>query len=257
MKVVILAGGQGTRLREETEYRPKPMVNVGPKPILWHIMKTYSHYGLNEFVVCLGYKGEMIKEYFLRYRELANDFTVELGSRKVTLHHAPKEADWKVSLIDTGLNAMTGARIKRVAEYLKGDTFLLTYGDGLCDVNVKELLEFHKEHGKLATVTGVAPPSRFGELIVKGSKVHEFSEKPQTHTGLINGGYFILDRKVLDYISDDEGCIFEKQPLENLAKDGQLMAYSHKGFWQCMDTLRDMQFLNSLWDKGEAPWKVW
>lgn len=257
MKVVILAGGQGTRLREETEYRPKPMVNVGRWPILWHIMKTYSHYGFNDFVVCLGYKGDMIKDYFLRYRIMANDFTVELGKRKVTLHNDSDEAHWKVTLADTGQKAMTGARIKKIQPYIDGDTFLLTYGDGVANVDVAELVKYHRSHGKIATVTGVAPASRFGELLVKGDAVSEFSEKPQTHAGIINGGYFVLDRRVFDYLTDGEDCIFERLPLERLAQDGELMVYRHRGFWQCMDTLRDMQYLNELWEKGEAPWKVW
>ncbi len=258
MKVVILAGGHGTRLREETEYRPKPMVHVGPRPILWHIMKTYSHYGLNEFVVCLGYKGEVIKDYFLRYRIMANDFTIELGKRKLTLHSDSHESRWKVTLADTGAKAMTGARVKRVEPHVKGDVFMLTYGDGVANVDIRALLKFHKAHGKIATVTGVAPASRFGELLLDGGhRVREFSEKPQTHAGVINGGYFVFDRRVFDYLSDDDGCVLEREPLERLAKDGELMMYRHAGFWQCMDTLRDMQLLNSLWESGEAPWKVW
>jgi len=256
--VVILAGGQGTRLREETEYRPKPMVNIGPWPILWHIMKSYSAYGHNNFVVCLGYKGEMIKDYFLNYRLMANDFTLSLDHRKVQIHNERlKESRWKITLADTGLKAMTGSRIKQIEPYVKGDLFLLTYGDGVANVNMKDLIKFHRSHGKIATVSGVMPPSRFGELIVKGDRVIEFGEKPQTHEGVINGGYFVLDRRVFDYLSTDDDCIFERKPLEKLAQQGQLMMYPHKGFWQCMDTLRDMQLLNELWERGEAPWKVW
>jgi len=256
-KVVILAGGQGTRLREETEYRPKPMVNVGRWPILWHIMKSYSSYGHSDFVVCLGYKGDMIKDYFLRYRIMANDFTVELGKREVTMHSDSDEANWKVTLADTGAKAQTGCRVKRIQQYIDGDTFMLTYGDGVANVDIGALLKFHHEHGKIATVTGVAPASRFGELLVQGDQVAEFSEKPQTHSGIINGGYFVLNRKVFDYLADDEDCIFERGPLERLAKAGELMVFKHPGFWQCMDTLRDMQYLNELWEKGTAPWKVW
>jgi glucose-1-phosphate cytidylyltransferase len=257
MQVVILAGGAGTRLREETEFRPKPMVHIGRWPILWHIMKIYSHYGFNNFVTCLGYKGEMIKDYFLRYRIMANDFTIELNKRKVTLHNDSEESKWKVTLVDTGLKSMTGCRLKRIQPHIEGDTFLATYGDGVSDVDIRELVKFHRGHGKIATVTGVAPASRFGELLVDGNRVREFSEKPQTHSGLINGGFFVLDRRIFDYLSSNENCIFEREPLERLAKDGELMVFKHKGFWQCMDTLRDTQYLNELWEKGEAPWKVW
>ena len=258
LPVVILAGGQGTRLREETEYRPKPMVNIGPWPILWHIMKVYSHFGHDQFVVCLGYKGDMIKDYFLNYRLMANDFTVDLNSHKVQIHKERlKESAWSVTLADTGQKTMTGARVKRIEKYVKGDLFLLTYGDGVANVDINSLIQYHKSHGKIATVTGVLPPSRFGELIAKGNRVIEFSEKPQTHEGLINGGFFVLDRKIFTYLNADEDCILERKPLERLAKEGQLMVYPHRGFWQCMDTQRDMQLLNELWERGEAPWKVW
>jgi len=255
--VVILAGGLGTRLREETEYRPKPMVNIGRWPVLWHIMKIFSQSHFNDFVICLGYKGDMIKDYFLQYRMMSNDFTIHLNRRKVDIHNEQGHTPWKVTLADTGIRSMTGSRIKQIQKYVKGDTFLMTYGDGVADIDIKKLLQFHKSHGKLATITGVPPPSRFGELLVEGSRVVEFSEKPQTHRDLINGGFFVLDRKVFDYIDDDETSVFEKKPLERLASKGQLMVYPHKGFWHCMDTLRDMQYLNELWEKGDAPWKVW
>ncbi|HRY30146.1 MAG TPA: glucose-1-phosphate cytidylyltransferase [Elusimicrobiota bacterium] len=257
MKVVLLAGGQGTRLREETEYRPKPMVNIGRWPVLWHIMKIYSHFGFNEFVICLGYKGEMIKEYFLNYRMMANDFTIHLGKHPVAFHNGNNDLNWKVTLVDTGPNAMTGARLKRIQPHIKEDTFMLTYGDGVADIDVRALVKFHRKHGKLATVTGVTPPSRFGELVVRGDRVVEFSEKPQTRAGLISGGFFVLNTKVFDYLTADDDCIFEQKPLEELTKNGQLMVRPHKGFWHCMDTLRDVHYLNSLWDKGDAPWKVW
>lgn len=258
LSVVLLAGGQGTRLREETEFRPKPMVNIGERPIIWHIMKSYSYYGHEHFVVCLGYKGEMIKDYFLNYRLMANDFTLTLNHHKIQTHtERVKESNWKITMAETGVKAMTGARIKRIQPYIKGDLFLLTYGDGVANINIRDLIKFHQSHGKIATVSGVLPPSRFGELIVKGNKVVEFSEKPQTHEGLINGGYFVLNRRVFDYLSTDDDCIFERKPLERLAREGQLMVYPHRGFWQCMDTLRDMQLLNELWERNEAPWKVW
>jgi glucose-1-phosphate cytidylyltransferase len=256
--VVLLAGGQGTRLREETEYRPKPMVNIGHWPILWHIMKIYAHYGYERFIVCLGYKGEMIRDYFLNYRLRTNDITVSLDHNRIKIHNDPlKESRWEITLSDTGLKAMTGTRLKRIEPYINGDTFLMTYGDGVANVDINGLISFHREHGKIATVTGVLPPSRFGELIAKENKVVEFSEKPQTHQGLINGGFFVFNRRIFDYLSSDDDCIFERKPLEQLTREGQLMVYPHRGFWQCMDTLRDMQFLNELWDRGEAPWKAW
>jgi glucose-1-phosphate cytidylyltransferase len=258
LPVVLLAGGQGTRLREETEYRPKPMVNIGPWPILWHIMKSYAHYGHDHFVVCLGYKGDMIKDYFLNYRLRANDITISLHHHRAQVHGERRAEDrWKITLANTGLKAMTGARIKRIEPYIQSDEFLMTYGDGVSDVDIDNLLRFHRHHGKIATVMGVSPPSRFGELIAKGKQVIKFSEKPQTHVGLINGGFFVLNRQIFDYLSSEDDCIFERKPMEQLAQDGQLMVYPHRGFWQCMDTLRDTQYLNELWDRGEAPWKVW
>lgn len=258
MKVVILCGGLGTRLREETEYKPKPMVEVAGKPILWHVMKTYAHYGYTDFVLCLGYKGDVIRDYFYHYETRNSDFTIELGTRNIVTHGFPPEKGWRVTLAETGKSAMTGARVKRVERYLDDDVFLLTYGDGVCDVNIRELVDFHRRHGKMGTVTGVLPPSRFGELLVDQSAVVQFDEKPQMHGGgMINGGYFVFNCTFLQYLSDRDGCILEREPMERLVKDGQLEAFRHKGFWQCMDTYRDMEYLNGLWAKGAAAWKVW
>ncbi len=257
MKTVILCGGMGTRLREETEYRPKPMVDIGGKPILWHIMKIYSHYGFNEFVLCLGYKGEMIKEYFFHYDIMNNNFTIEIGQeKKIQVHNTSTELKWKITLIDTGEKAMTGARVKRIQEYIDTDTFFLTYGDGIGNINIQELLNFHNKHGKIGTVTGVSPLSRFGELIIEGDRVACFSEKPQLVEGWVNGGFFIFNQKVFDYLDDDDSCILERAPLENLAKDGQLMVYKHTGYWQCMDTYRDRELLIKEWESGNPKWKV-
>jgi glucose-1-phosphate cytidylyltransferase len=257
-KVVILCGGQGTRLREETEFRPKPMVEVGGRPILWHIMKTYAHYGLRDFVLCLGYRGNFIKEYFLNYEAMNNDFTVCLGLKnRLEYHGGHDEQDFCVTLADTGVNTMTGGRIKRVQRYVGGDHFMVTYGDGLADVDVDKLLYFHKAHGKLATVTTVRPSSRFGlvQLDDRGL-VSAFAEKPQLD-GWASAGYFVFNRKVFDYIDADESCILEREPLERLAADGQLMAYRHRGFFFAMDTYREYQALNEIWQSGDAPWKVW
>jgi len=258
MKVVLLAGGLGTRLREETEFKPKPMVEVGGKPILWHIMKTYAHYGFKEFVVCLGYRGDVIKNYFLNYEMRANDFTLELGTGKVQVHNSHDEASWTITFAETGLNAMTGSRVAQVEKYIDSDLFMVTYGDGVCDVNIEELVKFHKSHGKIGTVTGVLPPSRFGELETEGNVVKSFAEKPQMHKGgLINGGYFIFNKEFFKYLNKDESCIMERKPLEQLAQDGELCIYEHQGFWQCMDTYRDFEYLNSLWKDDKADWKVW
>src|ERR1035437_6759193 len=259
MKVVILCGGQGTRLREETEYRPKPLVEVGGRPILWHIMKTYAHHGFNDFVLCLGYRGNMIKEYFLNYETMNNDFTICLGNRQsVHFHDAHAEQDFHVCLADTGQETMTGGRLKRVARYIDSDTFVLTYGDGLADVDIRALLEFHQAHGRLATVTTVRPTSRFGLLdLAEDGHVSRFAEKPQSQ-GWASAGFFVFNRKVLDYL-DGEGddCVLERRPLERLSADGELMAYRHEGFFFAMDTYREYQYLNELWAKGQAPWKVW
>jgi glucose-1-phosphate cytidylyltransferase len=258
MQVMILCGGMGSRLREETEVRPKPMVEIGGRPILWHIMKTYAVHGFTDFVICLGYKGEKIKEYFLNYESMNNDFTVELGRREsISFHQGHNENGWRVTLVDTGYQTATGGRIKRASKYLAGDRFMLTYGDGVSNVDLRRLLAFHQAQGTLATVTGVHPASRFGELLVTGERVRQFSEKPQTHEGLINGGYFVLERGALDYLTDDPGCTLEREPLEKLAAAGQLSVYRHDGFWQCMDTYRDYQLLNQLWESGGAEWKQW
>ena len=257
MKVVILCGGLGTRLKEETDYRPKPMVEIDRKPVLWHIMKIYSAYGFKDFILCLGYKGELIKNYFYNYEILNNDFTVELGNYKhIEIHSSHGEKGWRVTLADTGKNAMTGARVKRIERYIDGDLFMLTYGDGVADIDIKKLLEFHKSHGKIGTVTGVHPSSRFGELVVESDKVKEFSEKPQIKEGFINGGFFVFNKEFFEYLKDDDDCTLEGEPLERLASDGELMIYKHKGFWQCMDTYRDMTLLNNIW-KTQSPWKVW
>ena len=257
MKTVILCGGIGTRLREETEIRPKPMVEIGGMPILWHIMKTYAHYGHNDFILCLGYKGEQIKAYFYNYEMLSNDFTIELGTKNLTLYPRHSEKGWKVTLVDTGAEAMTGARVKRVEKFIDSDTFMLTYGDGVSDINIKTLLAYHKKHGRIATVTGVFPPSRYGELLIEGNHVLSFDEKPESPKGSISGGYFVFNKKIFDYLNDDNGCILEKLPLKTLAEAGELKVYQHKGFWQCMDTYRDYRYLQSLWEKGAAPWKIW
>jgi glucose-1-phosphate cytidylyltransferase len=258
MQTLILCGGMGTRLREETEYRPKPMVEIGGRPILWHIMKCYAAHGFTDFVLCLGYKGETIKEYFLNYEAMNNDFTVELGKpNAVGYYDAHGENGWRVTLADTGLQTMTGARIKRASRYVSGERFMVTYGDGVADVDLRGLVAFHEQAKALVTVTGVHPSSRFGELLVEGNRVEQFSEKPQTHKGLINGGFFVFERKALEYLSDDADCVLEREPLERLAQAGQLAVYQHAGFWQCMDTYRDYQHLNHLWESGGAEWKQW
>jgi glucose-1-phosphate cytidylyltransferase len=255
MKVVLLAGGLGTRLREETEYRPKPMVEVGGRPLLWHICKNFAHFGLNEFVVCTGYKGEMIKEYFLNYEARMNDFTIHLGPQSYVEYFADHgEVDWTVTLADTGATTMTGGRVKRVARHLDGP-FIVTYGDGLADVDIAKLVAFHRSHGRLATVTTVRPLSRFGvmDLGTEGV-VQRFREKPQTDD-YVNAGFFVFEPQFLDYLTDD--CVLEVEPLEALANEGQLVAYRHDGFWQPMDTYRESTMLNEMWDSGNAPWKVW
>ncbi|MBN2515986.1 MAG: glucose-1-phosphate cytidylyltransferase [Deltaproteobacteria bacterium] len=258
MKVVILCGGMGTRLKEETEYRPKPMVEIGGKPILWHIMKIYSHYGIKEFVLSLGYKGEMIKEFFYNYEVLNNDFTIELGNGKnVEIHSNNNETGWRVTLADTGDYALKGARLKRVEKYIDDSQFMMTYGDGIANVNIKNLVNYHKSHGKLATVTGINATSRFGELKINQNQVESFNEKPEGNGSLINGGYFVFNKGIFDYLHDEDTCDLEIGPLERIASDGQLMVYKHGGFWACMDTLRDMEYLNKLWNEKKAEWKVW
>jgi glucose-1-phosphate cytidylyltransferase len=255
MKVAILAGGVGSRLAEETEIRPKPMVEIGGRPILWHILMHYSHFGFNEFVIALGYKGECIKKYFIDHCALSGNLTVKTRSGDV-LRHGNGQPDWTVDLIETGIATLTGGRIKRLAPYLGNQTFMLTWGDGVSNVDLHELLKFHRSHGKLATVTVVRPPARFGHMVFQGNRVAEFSEKPQTSEGWINGAFFVLEPGVLDYIEGDM-TQWEREPMEKLARDGQLMAYRHTSFWQCMDTLRDKRLLEELWETGNARWKSW
>jgi glucose-1-phosphate cytidylyltransferase len=255
MKVAILAGGMGTRLAEETEIRPKPMVEIGGKPILWHIMKIYDHYGFKDFVIALGYKGEYIKKYMVDSCSLCSDLTVDLKNGQIR-KHGDSPLDWRVDLIDTGLKTQTGGRIKRLAPYMGNETFLLTWGDGVADVDINRLLAFHRSHGKLATLTAVRPPARYGYLDLNGDRITEFSEKPQTREGWINGAFFVLEPQVFDYIEGDD-TQFEKEPLEGLARDGQLMAYKHTSYWQCMDTVRERHILETTWNSGKAPWRVW
>ncbi len=257
MKVVILCGGMGTRLREETEFRPKPLVDVGGRPILWHILKMYAHYGFNEFVLCLGYRGNMIKEYFLNYEAMNNDFTICLGNRpQIAFHDGHKEQGYQITLADTGQNTMTGGRIKRIARYVDGDTFLVTYGDGLSDVNIPDLIKFHKGHGKTATLTTTKPRSSYGVLDVgERGQVRRFDEKPQLDSW-INTGFFVFNRRLFDYLDGDE-CVLERAPLERLACEGQLMAFRHEGFFFCIDTYRDYKAINEMWDSGHAPWRLW
>jgi glucose-1-phosphate cytidylyltransferase len=257
MKVAILCGGLGTRLREETEFRPKPLVEIGGRPVLWHIMKAYAHYGFREFVLCLGYRGNMIKEYFLNYEAMNNDFTICLGQKSQILYDGShQEQGFMVTLADTGLDTMTGGRVKRIAKYVGDDTFMVTYGDGMSDVDIGRLLEFHRASGRLATVTTVRPVSRFGVVgIGAENRVLEFNEKPVAE-GWISAGFFVFNKGVFDYLSGDE-CILERGPLERLAHEGQLAAYRHEGFFFPMDTYRDHQYLNQLWASGKAPWKVW
>jgi glucose-1-phosphate cytidylyltransferase len=257
MKVVILCGGFGTRLREETEIKPKPMIEIGGMPILWHIMKTYAWYGFKDFILCLGYKGEKIKEFFYHYEILSNDFTIELGTNNIEIHPRHSEHGWKITLVDTGLNAMTGARVKRIERFVDDEYFMVTYGDGVTDLNIQDLLNFHMGHGKIGTVTGVFPPSRYGELLIHKDQVIAFAEKPETDVNSINGGYFVFNRKFFSYLKDDDSCVLEREPLESLASDGELKVFTYKGFWQCMDTYRDYKYLTELWEKGEALWKVW
>jgi len=256
MKAVILAGGFGTRLSEETGLRPKPMVEVGGKPILWHIMNIYGCQGVTEFIIALGYKGEFIKEYFLNFYAINNNLTIDLASGN-TIVHDGKQPNWKVHLVDTGLYTQTGGRLKRLRKWLdKDDTFMFTYGDGVADLDLNALLEFHKSHGKLATVTTVRSPARFGRINFEGDQIIKFYEKPQTAEGWINGGYFILNLGAIDYVENDES-IWERDPVERLAQDGQLMGYRHYGFWSCMDTLKEKKILEELWTSGKAPWMMW
>ena len=255
MKAVILAGGLGTRLSEETGSRPKPMVEIGGQPILWHIMQIFSAHGVKDFVICLGYKGYVIKEFFLNYRLHLSDVTIDIGKGDLEFHRSAAE-DWRISLVETGEETMTGGRLKRVRDFIGDDDFFMTYGDGVADVDLSALLSFHKAHGKLATLTAVAPPGRFGALELDGAMVRNFREKPAGDGAMINGGFFVLSPKVLDYVAGD-GTVWENEPLERLAREGELVAYAHHGFWQAMDTLRDKNHLNVLWANKTAPWKSW
>lgn len=255
MKVVILAGGYGTRISEESHLKPKPMIEIGGRPILWHIMKMYSHFGLNDFVICCGYKSYVIKEYFANYFLHLSDVTFDLQKNTMEVHHNTSEP-WKVTLVDTGENTMTGGRLKRVQKYLGNQDFCMTYGDGVSDIDIKASLEFHKKHGKLATMTAVQPPGRFGALDLDGTRIKTFKEKPMGDGNWINGGFFILNPKVLDLVDSDK-TVWEKEPLEKLAEAGSLQAFQHSGYWQPMDTLRDKNHLEELWSSGKAPWKKW
>lgn len=257
MKVVILAGGYGTRISEESHLKPKPMIEIGGQPILWHIMKEYSHYGFKEFIICLGYKAHVIKQYFSDYFLYRSDVTFDLAKNEMTVHDNFSE-DWKVTLIDTGLNTMTGGRIKRIQKYVGNEPFLLTYGDGVSDINIKDTVKFHKKHGKIGTLSTVNVGQNFGVVVTdKEDNIKAFREKRDTDGSLINAGYMVLNPEVFDYITEGDSTIFERTPLENLAKDGELVAYTHKSFWKCMDTQRDKMQLEEMWESGNAPWKVW
>ena len=256
MKTIILAGGYGTRLGNITEAIPKPMVKIGNKPIIWHIMKIYSHYGYKDFIISLGYKAEVIKEYFYNYDIYNSDYRINLGTKEIKLLNNQEEADWIVTLVDTGLATLKGARIKRLEKYLD-DINMITYGDGVADINIANLIEFHKSHNKILTITGVHAPARFGEIIEKNNKIISFQEKPELSGGSINGGFMVFNRKLLDYLTTDEKCDFEKGPLEKLAQKGEIMLYKHLGKWACMDHERDVVYLNKLWNENKAFWKVW
>lgn len=256
MKVVILAGGLGSRLQEETTVRPKPLVEIGGKPILWHILQLYSAHGFNEFIVALGYKGEAIKEYFLNFHALNNNLTVDLSQGTTHIHEGNHLPNWRIHLVDTGQDTLTGGRIKRLQPWIGNETFLATYGDGLSDVPIGKLVEFHRSHGKIATLTAVRPPARFGSVHIQEGQVVEFVEKPSSETGWINGGFFVLEPQIFDYIEGDR-TPFEWAPMQRLATDAQLMAYQHDGFFQPMDTMRDKRILEEMWESGQAPWKVW
>jgi glucose-1-phosphate cytidylyltransferase len=257
MKVIILAGGWGTRLGRQTEDIPKPMVPIGNKPILWHIMKIYSHYGFNDFIICLGVKANVIKNYFYQYEIINRDFTIDMSTKDIKYHSSHEENDWKVTLADTGLNTLKGGRIKRIEKYLDSGINMLTYGDGVADIDINKLLEFHKSHNKILTIAGVHPPARFGELIEKNGNVVSYKEKPQTSMGLINGGFMVFNKEMLYYLTEDENCDFEHTPLEELTKEGEIMIYKHERNWECMDTERDVVHLNKLWYENRAFWKVW
>ena len=258
MKVVILCGGLGTRLREETEYRPKPMVPVGSRPILWHIMKLYAHHGHKDFILCLGYKGEVIKDYFRNYLWHTSDVTLRLGKQPaIKYHNSHEEEDWTVTLLETGQETQTGGRLRRALAHISDEDFLFTYGDAVADADLGAAVKFHKQHGALATITAVRPAGRFGELALNGTTITAFQEKPERENSYISGGFMVLNRRVGEYLGTDDQCVFEKAPLERLAAEGQLRAFCHDGFWQCMDTFREQQLLDRMWQNGRAPWKVW
>ena len=257
MKVVILCGGQGTRLREETEFRPKPMVPIGGHPILWHIMKYYAHFGHKEFILCLGYKGDYIKEYFLNYHWRTSDVTIRLSAeQEIKYHSKHDEEDWTVTLLDTGADTMTGGRVRRALRHVDDEEFLLTYGDGLSNHNINDTIDFHRKENAIVTLTAVQPEGRFGDILIEGGRVKSFKEKPRSSAGFINGGFFVCNRRIGDYL-DGDSCIFERTPLEGVAQGGLLAAFPHEGFWQCMDTYRESVMLNELWQRGAAPWKIW
>ena len=257
MKVIILAGGLGTRLGYRTELIPKPIVKIGDNPILWHIMKIYSYYGFKDFIICLGVKADVIKDYFYHFDAKNSDFTIDLSNRNIDFHNSNRNENWKVTLAYTGLNTLKGGRIKRIEKYLDSETNMLTYGDGVADLNIKDVVKFHTSHGRMVTVTGVHAPSRFGELIEKEGNVKSFIEKPQMSIGLINGGFMVFNHELLDYLTPDENCDFEVGLLEELAKKGEVMVYKHEGNWKCMDTERDVIYLNKLWNTNQSFWKVW
>ena len=257
MKTIILAGGWGTRLGRLSESIPKPMINIGNKPVLWHIMKIYSNYGYNDFIVALGVKGHIIKEYFYNYKSINNDFTIDLSNGDLIIHNRKRDSDWKVSLIDTGLNTLKGGRIKKLEPYLNDDVNMITYGDGVSDINISELVEYHKSHGKTITITGVHPPARFGELNEDSGQVLSFEEKPQSSVGLINGGFMVFNKNLLDLLTIKETCDFEFGALDKLTDQGEVMVYKHRGNWECMDNERDVSHLNDLWENNKAFWKVW
>ena len=257
MKTLILAGGLGTRMGHLAEVIPTPMVKIGGKPVLWHIMKIYSHFGHNDFIIPLGVKGEVIKEYFYNFETLNNDFSIDLSSGQISYHNKQVEAEWKVTLVDTGINTLKGGRVKRLEKYLDDEINMLTYGDGVSDININSLLKFHKSHGKIITLSGVNAPSRFGELIIENQMVKSFVEKPQMSVGMINGGFMVFSKKLMKFLSDSEDCDFEFGTLEELAKKGQVMVYKHDGNWECMDNKRDVNYLENLWNTNRAFWKIW
>jgi|SRR6056297_824242 len=257
MKAVILAGGLGTRLGNRTNVIPKPMIRIGSKPVLWHIMKIFSNYGINDFIICLGYKKNVIKDYFLHYESKNNDFTINLENYDIEFHNDHDEKKWKVTLVDTGINTLKGGRLKKIEKYLDDEINIVTYGDGVADININKLIKFHKNKKKMVTITGVHPPARFGEISEEKDIVKSFREKPQTSKGLINGGFIVFKRELFEYLTNDENCDLEIGPLEKLSKKGKVAVYKHEGFWQCMDHERDVKYLNNLWNNNKALWKVW